>query len=409
MKSADEDIRSVKNILKFLALPLLAVAFPILFMYGQNAWALTPGSLTFPMVASLLVTAVVFALLLLVQRRVFRVPLDLAPVPTAALALLLLAPLPAGAQVSRYEISQRATVAQNLGPARVSVDYARPLARGRPDIFGKTVIWGELWTPGANTASILDVTKEVQLNGKKVPAGRWSMWVIPSQVGPWELVLDPRDSLFHTNRPEPSDSQIVVPLRARLDAPHTEALAWTFPRIDHDGGTLQLNWLNFEIPLEIKVESLRPKATVAAEEAALYAGEWIVAFEPDTARPMTPPPTALTVRHLENGLLEAAYPPAAFGGPPPAKEEPKVDLAKLSPQEREREEAKRKLATFEQTNIEFVLVPRAKGVFTVGWAENGELLEVYDFFHEFEFENGRAVKVILRGEDDKVFATGKRK
>src|SRR5690606_31430555 len=104
--------------------------------------------------------------------------------------------------------SQRATISQMLGSTKVALDYSRPLMRDRSDVFGKVVHWGELWTPGANEATVLELSHEVKLNGHEVPAGRWSMWIIPSQVGPWELVLDPRDSLFHTERPELTDEQV---------------------------------------------------------------------------------------------------------------------------------------------------------------------------------------------------------
>src|SRR5690606_36241381 len=107
----------------------------------------------------------------------------------------------------------------------------------------------------------------------------------------------------------------------------------------------------------------------------------------DTSPP--PPPVVLTLARGEDGVLSAGFPPGAFGPPPgAAPEAPAADSA-LSPQERERAEARRTLAALEQGAWEYMLVPRAEGVFAMGWVEGGELLEVYDFFHEFELEGGR--------------------
>lgn len=333
--------------------------------------------------------------------------------PALSVALLLSLPQAAAGQAEEpYRISPRGTISQRLGTTLISVDYSRPLVRGRSDLFGKVIHWGELWTPGANEATVLEVSRDVRINGHDVKAGRWSMWVIPSQVGPWELVLDSRDSLFHTERPELTSEQVRFPLQTRTDAPMVETLAWTFPRVAHDGATLQLNWANVEIPLELEVESNRPPFTLTAEQASPYLGEWTVTFKPtpgDTASP--PPPTVLTLSRSEDGILSAHFPPGAFGPPPPDSAAAAAAAAAnsaLSPQERERAEARRTLAALEQGEWDYILVPRAEGVFAMGWVENGELLEVYPFYHEFELEGGRAVRVTFRNEKDQVVGTAVR-
>lgn len=321
-------------------------------------------------------------------------------------ALALLAAAPAGAQ-DGYRISERGTITQKVGRTKLSLDYSRPIARGRSDLFGKVVVWGELWTPGANEATVFETDQPVKLNGHPVPAGRWSMWIIPSRVGEWELVLDPRDSLFHTQRPELKNDQVRFPLETRMDAPHTEVLAWTFPRVRHDGATMQLNWGSTEIAIDVGVASIRPKAEITASEAEPFIGEWEVAFVPDPKTGKTQPPFTFTVARNEKGMLTARIPPGVFAPPPDTTVSP--DEAKLSPQERERAEAKRELAKLEQGEFRYILVPRAKGVFLMGYADDdGELLEAYEFFHEFEFENGRAVRVTMRDDKDEVQARGKR-
>jgi hypothetical protein len=305
-----------------------------------------------------------------------------------------------------YQISQLGSVSQTLGRTKISLDYSRPLGRDRPDIFGKVVHWGELWTPGANMATTLEVSHEVKLNGHVVAPGRWSMWIIPSRVGPWELVLDQRDSLFHTQRPELTDEQVRFVIDVREDAPHTEALTWAFPRIAQDGATLLMNWLNFEIPLELEVESIEPPTFVAAEDAARYVGTWRVAFMPQEDGGDAPPPTLLTVEYGEDGRLRATFPPGAFGPPPEAIPEP--DYSGMSAQDRERAEARHTLTLMEVGGFTYLLVPRAEGIYVMGYEENGVLLEAGGIFHEFELENGRAVRMTVRNDADRIVATATR-
>jgi hypothetical protein len=325
-----------------------------------------------------------------------------------ALAALVMLPTTADAQEDSYRISQRGTVSQKLGGTLVSLDYSRPLARARTDLFGGVIHWGELWTPGANEATTLEVSREVKLNGTALPPGRWSMWIIPSRVGPWELVLDARDSLFHTQRPELTDEQVRLVVEPREGETHVEALTWAFPRIAQDGATLQLNWGSLEIPLELEVESIEPVTTIAADEAESYVGEWLMQFErnPETGR--TLPPAVLTVRHDESGRLLASFPPGVFTPPGGAAPEPDPDPSSMTPQERERAEARRVLAAVEQGAFTYLLVPRAEGIFLLGWEEDGVLLDVEPLYHEFELENGRAVRLTVRDDKDRVMGTSTR-
>lgn len=327
-------------------------------------------------------------------------------VAVGMLALLFATPVHTSAQDGTYRISQRATVSQKLGNTLVSLDYSRPLMRDRADVFGKVIHWGELWTPGANEATVLEVSDDVKLNGHDVPAGRWSMWVIPSQVGPWEMVLDPTDSLFHTQRPELSDEQIRFVIEDEHDGPYTEALAWSFPSIAQDGGTVRMNWGNLQIDMDVAVTSVEPVTTVAAEEAALYVGEWLIRPQMGPPGGELPPPMPLTIR-LEEGRLFASFPPGAFAPPPGPEPEP-VDESAMSPQERERAHARQVLAEMEQGPFEYLLVPRARGIFMMGWFDDGVLLDVEEFYHEFEFVDGNAVSITIRGADDEIMGKGTR-
>lgn len=330
----------------------------------------------------------------------------------AAVALGTLAALPLAAagqdEAAVYRISQRATVSQKLGNTLISVDYSRPLVRGRTELFGKVVHWGEMWTPGANEATVLEVDRPVELNGHEVEAGRWSMWIIPSQVGPWELVLDPTDSLFHTQRPEPTEEQIRLVIETRNDGPPTEALTWAFPRIAQDGGTLRMNWGTRRIDIEVEVESAMPVLTVAEEEAARYVGEWTATLSAPPGSDTAPPPTTLTLTYAD-GSLQAEFPPGVLTPPSPPDDDAPLDES-MTPQERERAEARRALAETGGDSFRYVLVPRTEGIFLMGWVEDGVLLDVEKIYHEFEFEGSRAVRLVIRdGNSDSVVASAIRK
>lgn len=289
----------------------------------------------------------------------------------ASLALLpiLLVPASASAQV---RASERATVTQVVDGTTIGVDYSRPVARGRADLFGGVVHWGEVWTPGANEATALELSQDVTIEGIPVPAGRWSVWMTVVEDGPWELLLDPRDTLFHTERPDSVEGQI------RFDvtpgpAAHVEVLTWSFPRIERDRATLTMAWGTTTVPLEIEVQPT-PIPSTAAAEAARYLGPWEVSYQdPDGGGS---PYFIFDIRFEDDGSLLARTPFDAEG--------------ELS---------------------EMLLIPRAEGVFQPALFKDGEVYEVVaTVLLEFEGDagDGRPDAFAVRTESDRIWILGRR-
>ena len=114
----------------------------------------------------------------------------------ALAAALLILPAALSAQP---RASERATVNQIVNGTSITFDFSRPVARGRDHLFGGVVHWGELWTPGANWATTLEVDHDVKLNGHAVPAGKYSVW-IRVQPEEWTVFLMTRPGSTTTRR-----------------------------------------------------------------------------------------------------------------------------------------------------------------------------------------------------------------
>src|SRR5690242_822682 len=75
--------------------------------------------------------------------------------------------------------SQHGTVSQQVADTKITIEYNRPVARGR-ELFGKLVPWGRVWTPGADQATTISVSTAVKVNGQQLPAGTYSLWTVPN-------------------------------------------------------------------------------------------------------------------------------------------------------------------------------------------------------------------------------------
>jgi hypothetical protein len=69
----------------------------------------------------------------------------------------------------------------------VKSDYSSPRAKGRK-IFGGLVPYGEVWRAGANDATTLVTDTNLNIGGKDVPAGNYTIFTIPN-ADKWVLII----------------------------------------------------------------------------------------------------------------------------------------------------------------------------------------------------------------------------
>ncbi len=68
------------------------------------------------------------------------------------------------------------------------ITYGQPSKRDR-EIFGKLVPYGQVWRTGANEATTVQFKKDVTFGGKKVKAGTYSLFTIPTE-NEWTIILN---------------------------------------------------------------------------------------------------------------------------------------------------------------------------------------------------------------------------
>ncbi len=166
------------------------------------------------------------------------------------IAALLAASAPA-AQAQAIAFSQQAEVRQRVADTWLTVRYSRPVARGRT-LFGGVVRWGRTWNPGADTATSLSVTTPIRIEGRPLPAGGYSIWMVPDSTGPWTVILSRAHPVLHT--PYPGEAHDQLRLRVSpVSGAHMEALAWYFPLVNGPEATLALHWGTTIVPLRVEV------------------------------------------------------------------------------------------------------------------------------------------------------------
>ncbi len=208
-------------------------------------------------------------------------------IPRFALALLLAAaaaftaPPDAAAQI---RASERGSVSQTLDGTTITLDYARPSARGRT-LFGPDAVvpWDVVWTPGANWATTLEADRPLRINGVDVAAGAYSVWMTPHE-GRWTMTLNEETEYFHFQKPDTALGTYQIPLEPARGG-HVEMLTWSFPSVSGDAAVLEMAWGDTRVPMQILVE---PTAAAALdpELRAEYVGAYDLEIVPGVDWPL---------------------------------------------------------------------------------------------------------------------------
>jgi len=159
--------------------------------------------------------------------------------------------------------SLKASVMQTLGvDTDITIVYSRPGVKGRK-------IWGELvpyglapgnkysndkpfpWRVGANENTTIEFSKDVLIEGNKLPAGKYGIHMIPSEKD-WIIIFSKNNSgwgSFAYNQEEDALRVTVTP----TETPHQEWLIFGFGNLAGTSATAFLLWEKLMVPFKIEL------------------------------------------------------------------------------------------------------------------------------------------------------------
>jgi hypothetical protein len=143
------------------------------------------------------------------------------------------------------------------GPAWMTIDYGQPHARGR-EVFGGVVPFGEVWRLGANLATHLTVDLNVRIGELPVPAGSYTLYLLPHETGA-ELIVNRELRQWGTEYDASLDLGR-VPLRSRALPEEVQSLTIAleprFPQPEGElpEGLLRISWGRTEYSVPWRVQ-----------------------------------------------------------------------------------------------------------------------------------------------------------
>jgi hypothetical protein len=174
----------------------------------------------------------------------------------AVMAAVTLSALPLQAQQKR--VSPHETISQVVDGSRVVVVYGRPYTKdpksGEPrKIWGGLVPYGKIWRAGADEATLLISQKPLVFGDTTVPAGAYTLFVLPAEDGSAKLVINKDLGQWGLQYNEKSDLARVDLKKAPLDAP-LDQFTMAIAKGPAGGGVLKLSWENTEYSVAFTVQ-----------------------------------------------------------------------------------------------------------------------------------------------------------
>jgi hypothetical protein len=154
-------------------------------------------------------------------------------------------------RTGQQQLSVRDTTRATIGTATFSVDYGRPLARGRT-LLGNVISYDRLWRTGANAATQFTTSAPITVAGLSLPAGTYTLWTVP-HVNGVDLIVNRQTGQWGTEYRRAQDLG-TVPMKSESVNSPVEKFTIAIESSDPRHGTLVMSWGTFRWTAPIVVQ-----------------------------------------------------------------------------------------------------------------------------------------------------------
>jgi hypothetical protein len=177
------------------------------------------------------------------------------------LVLVVAGTFSAFAQLQTPAASPAASVSQVVGFTKISIDYSSPAVKGRK-IFGEIEKYGVTWRAGANAQTVIEFSTAVNVGGKNLRAGKYSIFMTPAESGEWTVHLNSKAaSVFSYMKDGKIDEAAVaaddaVSFKVAPAAGNTERLQYNISAENNKIAKVTMAWEKFVIsfPVDTQVD-----------------------------------------------------------------------------------------------------------------------------------------------------------
>src|ERR1043165_2910412 len=150
------------------------------------------------------------------------------------------------------DASQHARAAQRFGITDITIDYHRPLVRGRK-IFGGLLAYGQVWRAGANYNTTVEFSDPVTVEGQPLPKGVYRLHFIPGETS-WVVIFSRNSTSWGSFTYDKAEDALRVTVKPQA-VEHHEALSYDFDDPEPNSAVITMRWEKAAVPFKVEVNT----------------------------------------------------------------------------------------------------------------------------------------------------------
>jgi len=150
------------------------------------------------------------------------------------------------AQEAKKPASPAATATGKIKDATITIAYSSPSVKGRK-IWGGLEAYDKVWRAGANEATTFETDKDIMVQGKALPAGKYSFFLIPKESGTWTAIFNKEPKQWGAFKYEEAKDALRVDVKTKALKARQETLVY---KVNKAGFTM--DWDKVSVPVAIK-------------------------------------------------------------------------------------------------------------------------------------------------------------
>jgi len=137
------------------------------------------------------------------------------------------------------------TAKGKIGNAEILITYGNPSVNGRA-IWGELVPFDKVWRAGANDATMFITDKPLTVEGQKLPAGKYSLFVIPNEKET-TIIFNMVAKQWGAYEYDQNQDQLRIKVKPQVSETSTEKLIYKI-----NPNNVTLSWEKWNLPISIK-------------------------------------------------------------------------------------------------------------------------------------------------------------
>ncbi len=152
----------------------------------------------------------------------------------------------------KKSLSPHTSTMEMIGDTHIHIDYSSPGVRNRI-IFGGLLAYDTVWQAGAHMATWIETNKDLVIEGKTLPAGKYGFFTIPSKKE-WTVIFNSNWNQHGKDEYDEKDDVLRFKVKPEISEEITEQLSYTINKIGQEKGNIVLEWekVSIKIPFEVK-------------------------------------------------------------------------------------------------------------------------------------------------------------